>query len=194
MSGRHPWRRLAAWLLDCLCVLGWVVLVAAIGVPLYLAGAIRPTGLLLLNAIGAVLIVVPVTLGLAALEARFGATWGKRVLGLRVEAVDGAPPSFGRALVRNALKVALPWLIGHAAVFAVVTAPSAGADVLLALAYVLPILWIVTVIVPPGRTPYDRIAGDVVAADPAAETAVGAGAAAKAGNGLRSQRGARGSR
>ena len=162
VSGRHPWRRLAAWIIDCLCALGWAAVTAAVGVPLLLAGVIRPSGLVLLNVIGAVVVVVPVTVGLAVLESRTGATWGKRALGLRVEA-PGGTLSFGRALARNALKVALPWLIGHAAVFAVVTSPSsAGAVVLLLLAYVLPVTWIVTLFVPPGRTPYDRIAGDVV--------------------------------
>ena len=161
MRTRAPWRRLAAWAIDCLCILGWVAVTAAVGIPLYLAGAVRPSGMALLNVIGALVIVVPVTLGLAGLEHHFGATAGKRALGLRVEAA-GTRPSFPRALLRNALKVALPWLIGHAAVYAVVGDPSPAVSWLLVGAYVLPVLYVVMLFVGSGRTPYDRISGSAV--------------------------------
>jgi uncharacterized RDD family membrane protein YckC len=161
MPVRAPWRRLAAWAIDCLCILGWVAVTAAVGIPLYLAGVIRPTGTLPLNVIGALVIVVPVTLALAGLEHRFGATAGKRALGLRVEAA-GARPSFPRALLRNALKVALPWLIGHAAVYAAVGDLSPTASWLLAAAYIVPVLYVVMLFVGSGCTPYDRISGSTV--------------------------------
>lgn len=42
-----------------------------------------------------------------------GATPGKRRYGLQVQAQHGEPLSFGRALLRNGLKIALPWQLGH---------------------------------------------------------------------------------
>ena len=42
-----------------------------------------------------------------------GATIGKRMVGLKVEDADGAAVPVGRALIRNALKIAVPWQAGH---------------------------------------------------------------------------------
>ncbi|MGN6127372.1 MAG: RDD family protein, partial [Humibacter sp.] len=76
---RRPWRRLVAWLIDWACILVWAGIVAAVGVPLYLAGVTRDVDDVTLNVIAAATIVVPVTLGLAALESSgWQATLGKR--------------------------------------------------------------------------------------------------------------------
>ena len=159
---RMPWRRIAAWLIDWLCILGWVAVTAAVGVPLYLAGVIAPSGLLLLNVIGAVVIVVPVVIAASLLESsRRAATPGKRALHLRVGS-HGVRPSLPRALARNALKLGVPWLIGHAAAFAISTQSASGSGVapatwvLTGFAYVLPIAYVVSLFLPSGRTPYDR--------------------------------------
>jgi uncharacterized RDD family membrane protein YckC len=161
-------RRIAAWLIDGACILAWVAVTAAVGVPLALSGAVRLVDPIAQNAVAALVVVVPVVLAAAVLESRGGATPGKRALRLHVE--HGAtPPRFGRALLRNALKIGLPWLIAHAAVFAVADAGAAGqptpsgAWVLLLAAYVLPIAWVVSLFIGRGRTPYDRLAGTVVA-------------------------------
>jgi len=152
-----------------MCILVWAAVIAAIGVPLYLAGVTRQVDDITLNVVAAVTIVVPVTLGLAALESSgWQATLGKRMLRLRVQLRDVARPPFGVALLRNALKVALPWTIGHAAVIAIVSTSSSSATppwvwVLTLAAYALPIVYIVALFVRTGRTPYDAAAGTQVA-------------------------------
>ncbi|GAB3394039.1 hypothetical protein GCM10027568_23930 [Humibacter soli] len=162
---RHPWRRLVAWLIDWVCILVWAGVVAAVGVPLYLAGVTRNVDDVTLNVIAAATIVVPVTLTLAALESSgWQATLGKRMLRLRVQARDVARPSFWVALLRNALKVALPWTIGHAAVIAIYSASTSDAIppwvwVITIAAYALPIVYIVALFVRRGRTPYDAASG-----------------------------------
>jgi uncharacterized RDD family membrane protein YckC len=164
-----PWRRIAAWLIDWLCILGWVAATAAVGVPLYLTGVIAPSGLLLLNVIGAVVIVVPVVIGASLFEsAGRAATPGKRALRLRVES-RGVRPSFPRAIARNALKLGVPWLIGHSAAFAISTQSASGSGVtaatwaLTAFAYVVPIAYVISLFLPHGRTPYDLVARTEVA-------------------------------
>ena len=165
---RHPWRRLLAWLIDWCCVLLWAGALAAVAVPLYRAGLITTLSPLAGNIVGAAVLVVPATFALAALESgRRGATIGKRVAGLRVETGGGSAPSLGRSLARNTLKIMVPWLIGHAAVYAL--SDTSGAAVpgwlwaLTVAAYVLPIVWVVSLFVGSGRTPYDRIVGTYVA-------------------------------
>lgn len=177
-------RRLVAWLIDWVCILGWVGLTAAVGVPLYLAGVIAPTGLVALNVIGALVVVIPTVVGAAWFESRErAATPGKRVLGLEVR-TDAGRPRFRVALVRNALKIGVPWLIGHAAVFAIVTSSAdagavpAGVWVLTGAAYVIPVVWVVSLFVAGGRTPYDRVSATTVVhpATPAGGSAMRRGA------------------
>lgn len=169
---RLAWRRLTAWLIDWLLILAWVAVTAAVGVPLYLAGVTRALGVVALNVVSAVVVVLPVVAGLAWAEAgRRHASVGKRARHLRViDARTGAGVSLGRALVRNALKVGLPWTIGHIAVIALATGGSAdpvapAVWVVTALAYVLPLIYVVALFVGDGRTPYDRVAGTRVVAD-----------------------------
>src|SRR6185312_16392262 len=86
--------------------------------PVDLLGALRPEGTLPENLVG-LAVVAPVVAGAAWFESRLrAATPGKRVLGLLVEH-DGARPTFRRALLRNTVKIGVPWLLGHAATFAV---------------------------------------------------------------------------
>jgi uncharacterized RDD family membrane protein YckC len=170
MTGR-PFARLLAWLIDWLCVLGWVAVTAVVGVPLYLSGVTAAVGQVGLNVIATVVTVVPVVLWLSVSESSRQATVGKRVRGLKVvDAATGAPVSFARALVRNTLKIGVPWLIGHAAAIAIVGA-SAEASVppqvwvLTAVAYVLPLSYVVSLFIGSGRTPYDFVARTVVRAE-----------------------------
>jgi uncharacterized RDD family membrane protein YckC len=148
---RHPWERLLAWLVDWVCVLGWVVVTAAVGVPLYFSGATSRLSVVALNVIAAVVMVVPVTFALAALEssAREGSI-GKRFRRLAVvNSHTGGRVSFGRALLRNSVKIAIPWLLGHAAVFEIVSSSESGSLppsiwILTAIAYVLPVVFLVS--------------------------------------------------
>lgn len=170
---RHPWNRLFAWIIDWLAILVWVAVVAAVGIPLYLVGLIGTMPLLWLNLVAAVLLVVPVTLVLAKFEsgAKEGSL-GKRARRLKVvSARTGARLSFQQAIARNALKIALPWTIGHAAVYEIVTSSGNGVVpisvwILTAIAYVLPITYVVSLFFGTGRTPYDRLCRSIVVTAP----------------------------
>jgi uncharacterized RDD family membrane protein YckC len=167
---RHPLDRLIAWLIDWMCILGWVAATAAVGVPLYLAGVTDGLGTGVLNVIATIVIVVPVTFALAKMESGpRGATIGKRVRGLIVRDAAGGPAaSFGQSLIRNVFKVALPWTLGHWVAFEL--SQSAGGSVppwmwlATALAYVLPLVYLASLFLGQGRTPYDRLSRTIVTA------------------------------
>jgi uncharacterized RDD family membrane protein YckC len=155
--------RIAAWLIDWACILGWVAITLAIGLPLHCAGIIRLSDIVTQNVVAAIVVVVPVVLFAAAFESRGrAATPGKRALHLQVRSESRAP-GIGRALARNALKIGLPWLIGHATVFAILLSitdgqsPPAGIWILIVVTYALPLVYIVSLFVGDGRTPYDRL-------------------------------------
>jgi len=160
------------WLIDWACVLGWVALTAAVGVPLYLTHVIERANIVALNLVGALVVVVPVVLVLAWFEScPRAATPGKRVMKLVVRAREN-PPSLVVAIARNTLKIGVPWLIGHAAVFAIVASSGAasipvGVGALTATAYLLPLVWVVSLFVGGGRTPYDWACGTKVLRRPA---------------------------
>ena len=58
---RMRWRRLLAFAVDWCCMLGWIAVVAAVGIPLYLAGAIQLTGALAQNLIGLTVVALAMT-------------------------------------------------------------------------------------------------------------------------------------
>jgi uncharacterized RDD family membrane protein YckC len=163
-TGRAPiaGRRIAAWVVD------WLILSAY-------AGALVPLGLLLVarsvtlsgwawNAVAFAVLVAPATVWLAGWEGgRRGATPGKRLLRLRVRPLRDGAVGWRPALVRNALKVALPWELGHTAAF-LLADPRAGAAAVAAgmicasVACALAAGYVVSLFVGTGRTPYDRAA------------------------------------
>ena len=106
-------RRARAYLRDCLGYLG----IAALEVPLGLA--VLRTPLASSSAFVAIVSSVPpVAATMLAARAEAGprrATWGKRREQLTVEGTDGAP-SLVRAVVRNSMKIGLPWTLGHVVV------------------------------------------------------------------------------
>jgi hypothetical protein len=160
-GGRHPWARIAAWLIDWVVIIAWAGVVAAVAIPLYVTGGLGALPIWAANLLSAAVLVVPVTLALAWGESR-GATLGKRVMRLHVADEDHARIGYPRAVARNALKIAAPWLVGHAAVYAIVATSAAGEPpawvwLLTGVAYLLPIVWIVTLVVGSGRPPYDRV-------------------------------------
>lgn len=117
-------RRLLASLLDYCVVLGWLAVLAAVFVPLYLNGFSIAQGQVDLVAFGAS--VLPVWLYLTVTEARPAhATWGKRRVGLRVAALDGGSPSRGRTAIRNTTKL-LPWQLAHLGVAPLLAAEGAA--------------------------------------------------------------------
>jgi uncharacterized RDD family membrane protein YckC len=158
------WRRLAAWGVDCAAALLWAGVLAAVVWPqrnrfLLARLAEHPV---LENLVGFAALVLPVTLALAWAEHRWGRTPGKRVAGVRVVARSrGGAFSPRRALARNAVKVALPWAVGHAAVFVLAggaAAPGPGGILLLALSYLLPLVTLVGIFARGRRTPHDVVA------------------------------------
>jgi uncharacterized RDD family membrane protein YckC len=161
---RHPWKRLSAWVIDWLCIAGFVAAVAALGIPLYLSGITSDVPALVSNVIATTVLVVPVTGALARFESSASsATPGKRLRRLTVvNSITRSRIGFGRALARNSLKIALPWVIGHAAVFAIVLASATSTVptavwLLTAIAYILPVAYVVSLFIGQGRTPYDRL-------------------------------------
>jgi len=103
-------------LVDWFCILVWVAITAAIGVPLYLSGVTPSMGPATLNLMAALMTVVPVTVGLTLLESSAReASVGKRTRQLHVvDAVTGLRVPFRRSILRNTLKIGVPWTIGNA--------------------------------------------------------------------------------
>lgn len=168
---RHPGDRLLAVLIDWLFMCAWITVVAAVAIPLLVVGTLVRLPPVAANVVATVVLVVPITVALAVLESGpRQATPGKRARRLVVQdARTGDALPFRRALLRNALKIALPWIVAHAAVYAIAGAGAAGASApagaqaATIASYVLPVAYLVTLCLGAGRTPYDRLAGAVVA-------------------------------
>jgi uncharacterized RDD family membrane protein YckC len=98
------------------------------------------------------------------------ATLGMRVLGLRVEGVDGSRVGFPRALARSAVLL-VPFEINHTLMFRFASAGDAPSILLwigIALVWVLIGLFLLSVLVSPRRQSlHDRVAGTVVIWRPA---------------------------
>jgi uncharacterized RDD family membrane protein YckC len=146
-------RRAGAFLIDWLCIIGYAALLIPFGLLIGDRVADLPTWVV--NAGTFVLLIVPATIWLAAWE-RGGwcATPGKRLLGLRVTGPDG-PLGWRRSLLRSTLKLALPWELGHTAVYAFVAGANAVGAACSFAAYGL-LLWYLMSAARTGRTPYDR--------------------------------------
>ncbi|RII91003.1 RDD family protein [Clavibacter californiensis] len=167
---RQPGARLLAGLIDWLFMTVWIGLVSAVTVPLFLVGATIALPPVAGNVVATLVLVVPITLALAVWESGpRQATPGKRARRLVVRDVhSGEALPFRRALLRSALKIALPWVIAHTAVYALVDASGTtgvtptGAQAATLAAYVLPVAYLCTLFLGSGRTPYDRAAGALV--------------------------------
>lgn len=162
--GRAPiGRRAAAWGIDVLLAAAWAGVLAAVGVPLYLAGVTDSLDVVAVNVLGALLLVAPVAVAFAILEGgRRRATIGKRAMRIVVTGPTGRM-TVGRALGRNVLKIALPWLIAHVAVLELAGGREGALTwIALALAYALPIAYAVGAVVGSRRTLYDRVSGTTV--------------------------------
>ena len=153
-----------AGLIDLGLALAWALVVAAVGVPLYLTGRTAAVGPLALNLVGLALVVLPVTVALTLLECgRYEATPGKLKFGLRVR-VDptGARLSWQRSLLRNLLKLGVPWSLGHLAAIALAAGGGIDAQIGALLSMAVPIAYLITLFTGDGRTVYDRLAGTMV--------------------------------
>jgi hypothetical protein len=175
--GRHPARRLLAGVIDGLCIVGWLGVVVAVGLFSYLVlGNVSPRSEAQQNLVALAMTTAPVTVGLSWIEKRWGASIGKRTVGLELHQTGSKlRPSFPVLLTRNVLKLGIPWTVAHAAVFDLVDSPPAATPApwvvgALLLAYVLPLLYLASLFVGSGRTPYDRLLGLVV--EPRAEDVI----------------------
>ena len=118
---------------------------------------------------GFMLLTMPVVLYFAVMESSAtGATLGKRLFHLRLVTLDGSRLSFGRGLLRSAVKF-LPWELAHFTIWHLVygssghAGPPAWTAVTLTAVYVLAAAFLVTLFVGrEHRTIYDRIAGSRV--------------------------------
>ena len=108
---------------------------------------------------------------------RIGALFGVGVPLYRSGALSGASPvvfnvleARGRTIgKRNALQIALPWAIGHVAVYGFASTSLGPVPtwvyVVTGLAYVLPVTYVLSLFLRSGRTPYDRVASTMVTYD-----------------------------
>jgi hypothetical protein len=177
---RQPVARLRAWLIDVLCISGWVTVLAVVGVTLYFTEVLRGLGPNVGNAASFVVLILPVTVVLSWLESGSReATIGKRARRLQVvDATTGSRVSFRRALLRNTVKIALPWQLGHTVAYGLIgavpgVAPAGWLIAATVFAYILPAVFVGTLFLGDGRTPYDRLSRTIVVRrdDPNAATA-----------------------
>ena len=168
------WRRVAAWAVDWLIISAYAVALVPVGLLLVDRSVRLPS--LGWNAASFVVLIVPTTVWLAAWESgRSGATPGKRLLGLRVRLTREGDVGRWRAAVRNALKVALPWELGHTAAFLLAEPTASGSTVLAGtasgvLACALAAGYLASLFIGTGRTPYDHAVASCVVRSPAVET------------------------
>ncbi|MFN8637540.1 MAG: RDD family protein [Chloroflexota bacterium] len=165
-------RRLAAFAVDYAAIAAYLALLTVVGIAVRTAlrQSAPPTtasAKLRGHALSFLGLTLPVWLYFALTEASSQqATPGKRLLGLRVVTREGRRLSYGRSLLRTALKLA-PWELAHTAIWHTpgqpfVSAPGAwnvagyGASLAVAGWY------LAALFLGDRRTPYDRAAGSSV--------------------------------
>lgn len=159
---------MVATIVDVVCMVPWIGVVAAAGAVLWSSGFTRNFDPGAANIVGFVTLIVPVTIAASGFEgAARHATPGKRLLRLRVDRWRGGGVGFVRSLLRNGIKYAVPWELGHTAVFALfgsTSVPSPTTVIVLAAAYAIPLLSLALLLVN-GVSLHDRIAGTRVATE-----------------------------
>ena len=106
-------RRLIAFALDWLAMALWGGLLFGVILLLSRESPRAVSNPWTAQAIGFLSMTLPVTLYFSIMEgSKWGATLGKRIVGLRVFTMCGERLSFSRALLRNGLKF-VPWELGH---------------------------------------------------------------------------------
>jgi uncharacterized RDD family membrane protein YckC len=168
-----PWKRILAFALDYLLISAYLLVLAALSVLILSTPLAAGFRALWANAVGAevsgfFLLTLPVVLYFAVFESSSRqATWGKRVLGLRVVDQSGERLSLARSLLRSAIKF-FPWELAHFTIWHFVFAasprasPPAWTMVVLTFVYVLAGAYLLFLFIGEHRTPYDRMAGSYV--------------------------------
>jgi uncharacterized RDD family membrane protein YckC len=165
--------RLGAFALDLIPIFGYILILFVVGFGLSLGPLKGGANSLsdhpiLFDLIVFSITILPVTLYFAVQESsQKMASWGKRRLGLQVVTRPGGRLSFGRALLRSAIKF-LPWQMAHTCLFhipgwpfAVQSIPAGVMAGFLTL-YALLAVYFLTLLLKPHRTFYDLIAGTYV--------------------------------
>lgn len=165
-------------MIDLGLVVGWAVVVAALGFALWQWDVVTTVPPLTLNLAGSAAVVVPLLVLFTLTEGgRYEASPGKQWAGLRIRRLDGRSLGYGRALLRNLIRIGLPWALAHAAVLAQLTArPPIGWDVwvLTGSAVLFPVLTVVAMLTGDHRAPHDIAShGQVVATGGARRVAEG---------------------
>lgn len=159
MSAAGAWRRILAFGLDYLVILGYAGLLLAVGMTA-LSG-LRQANLAPWQAqlLGFISLTLPVLLYFALGESLAGATLGKRLTRLRVTNSSGKRLGLLPSLVRSGAKF-LPWEIAHTAVHRVVQPDAApGWPYLFYISLGLAGLYLWGLLRPLHRPLYDRLAG-----------------------------------
>lgn len=163
----HPLavRRGKAYLLDCLGFVGVGAAMAPFGVVAHRRGLIgaRPV---ITHLVSAALPVIATVWTARQESGATRATWGKRRLGLTVTTEDGDTLAFGTALLRNAVKILIPWQIGHTVAIGSAYGGWERKDplTLAATAVTYPVLGLMigAVVAGSGRAVHDRVVRGVV--------------------------------
>ena len=150
--------RLAAFVIDWLVIAAWGGLLLGIVMVVTGGNPPRPGGPWKAQAISLVAMTVPFSLYFALGEAsRWRGTLGKHLVGLVVRRRSEQRLSFGRALLRNAIKF-VPWEFGHTVAHQAIYASDGGFPLWLwgpvVVAMLGPLWWIVALFAT-GDTPYD---------------------------------------
>lgn len=163
----HPLagRRGKAYLLDCLGFLGVGAAMVPFGVVAYRRGLIGPRPVIS-HLVSATLPVIATVWTARQESGAMRATWGKRRHGLTVTTEDGDALPFGTALLRNTVKILIPWQLGHTVA---IGSAYGGWDrkdpvTLGATAVTYPLLGVIVGAVASGsgRAVHDRVVGSVV--------------------------------
>ena len=172
MAVASPWRRVAAWMLDYLVILAYLIVLTAASfvtqltpaAPVFRSALTKP---ITAELVGFLTLTGPVILYFAITEASaWQATLGKRALRIVVVGPGGTRLPFGRAIVREAVRF-LPWEMAHALIWPLALPPhleplsvTIGG---FAVVYLLLIVYLVSLFVgSEHRTVYDRLAGSRV--------------------------------
>lgn len=161
--------RARAYARDCVRYLAIAAATAPLGA---VAGVARERGRLREFAWGVSAVGPVVATVLAArAESRSGMTGGKRSHDLRVVSAAGGSAGAGRCLLRNVVKIAVPWQLGHLVAVEAAFGELERRDPLTVTAavvsYLLPAMMIASVFAGEGRPVHDRLAGTRVVTGPA---------------------------
>ncbi|MDR1833649.1 MAG: RDD family protein [Propionibacteriaceae bacterium] len=150
-------KRLLAGVIDFAVLAVWT---AAVLAGAWALDAYTEWNRLLLALAASALIVVPAVFFFAAQESsRKMATWGKRAVRLTVREARRGRMRFGRALVRNTFKVAVPLIFISLAVITAVARPGLDTWIVIGVAALFPAVYLLGAFLGKGRTLYDFALG-----------------------------------